>query len=276
MKKLSFALCSLALAGVSHAAPAPHEKAVSELRTLVTTFTESIAEKRREPFIDLFLNQHVPWIGVFDDAAAKRIALQQPTWGRVIPYANDTYLSFIDDISMRKERVEEKMSNVKIETDGEIATVLADYTFNVGGQLKNWGKESWHLLHTDAGWKISSVIYSVTFAPEQKAAVEKALKPHLVIDAPASGETQEGAAIIRFHTEGLTIDPEFGDRAAAQMPALGHLHVTVDDLPLLWVYTSKEPIVLASLKPGPHKVRLDLANPNHKVLESQEVAFMMK
>lgn len=100
--------------------------------------------------------------------------------------------------------------------------------------------------------------------------------PHLVIDTPAKGETLEGAAIIRFHTENLAIDPEFGGAAAARTPAIGHLHVTVDDLPLLWVYTSKEPIVLAALKPGPHRVKIDLANPEHKVLESQEVSFVMK
>jgi hypothetical protein len=106
-------------------------------------------------------------------------------------------------------------------------------------------------------------------APEMAA-------PHLVIDAPARGETLDGAAIIRFHTEHLAIDPEFGDAALARRPAIGHLHVTVDDLPLLWVYTSKEPIILAALKPGPHKVKLELANPNHQVLEAQLVEFIMK
>lgn len=168
MKKLSFAIVSLALATACHAAPNRHEQAVAELHALVNTFTQAIAEKQRAPFVKLFLNQHVPWIGVFDDASASRIALQQPGWGKVIPYANDTYLSFIDDIAASKASIEEKMSNVRIETDGEIATVLADYTFNVDGRTQNWGQESWHLLRTDAGWKISSVVYSVTLAPEQR------------------------------------------------------------------------------------------------------------
>ena len=29
------------------------------------------------------------------------------------------------------------------------------------GKQTNWGREKWHLLRTEAGWKIISVIWSV-------------------------------------------------------------------------------------------------------------------
>ncbi|GAB2846081.1 hypothetical protein GCM10027277_12920 [Pseudoduganella ginsengisoli] len=106
--------------------------------------------------------------------------------------------------------------------------------------------------------------------------VQPASTPRLVIDSPARGATAEGAAIIQFHTENLAINKEFGDAAAARQPAIGHLHVQIDDLPMLLIYTSSDPIILAGLKPGPHTVKIDLANPNHKVLDSQVVQFDMR
>ncbi|MFZ6654779.1 DUF6130 family protein [Undibacterium sp. TJN19] len=99
--------------------------------------------------------------------------------------------------------------------------------------------------------------------------------PHLVIDSPTNSAVLEGAVIITFHTENLSIDPAFGPEAKKRIPVIGHLHIPVDDNQWLWVYTSKEPLILVGLAPGPHKVRLDLADPNHVVLESQTVNFTM-
>ena len=53
-----------------------------------------------------------------------------------------------------------------IETDGEVAQVWFDYSFMVGSYRANWGKEAWHLVRTDAGWKIASVVWSMETNPE--------------------------------------------------------------------------------------------------------------
>ena len=56
-------------------------------------------------------------------------------------------------------------------------------------------------------------------------------------------------------------------------PRIGHLHVTVDDSPWHWADVSGQPIVVAPLTPGPHKVLIELAGANHRVIDSQTVKF---
>jgi hypothetical protein len=107
------------------------------------------------------------------------------------------------------------------------------------------------------------------------ALAETAPAPRLIIDSPAAGETQHGAAIIRFHVEGLEINPDFGDEALRRKPPIGHLHVTVDGNEWIWVYTSANPIIIAGLKMGPHSIKLELADPNHQVLDKKTATFFM-
>jgi hypothetical protein len=61
--------------------------------------------------------------------------------------------------------VEETFSSVRIELDAEIAQVWFDYTFMEGSYRSNWGKESWHLVRTESGWKIASVVWSQEINP---------------------------------------------------------------------------------------------------------------
>jgi len=69
--------------------------------------------------------------------------------------------------------------------------------------------------------------------------------------------------------------PVYDKGALDVSPRIGHLHVTVDGAPWHWADASNEPIVLAGLPPGPHEVRLELADPTHKVLASKTVEFVV-
>jgi len=50
------------------------------------------------------------------------------------------------------------------------------------------------------------------------------------------------------------------------------LHVTIDDAHGTWAHTSEDPIIVVGLTPGPHRLRLELADPNHKILATETVA----
>src|SRR6185369_14511914 len=64
-------------------------------------------------------------------------------------------------------------------------------------------------------------------------------------------------------------------RAAGPGPRLGHLHYYVDGQSWPIVDTSGETVVLVGLTPGPHTVRLELADATHKPIAgaSQLVEF---
>jgi hypothetical protein len=97
--------------------------------------------------------------------------------------------------------------------------------------------------------------------------------PKLVAYPPLASALARGVAIIQFRTEHLRVLPVFGRNAVDVSPQLGHVHLTVDDWPGTWAHTSQDPIILVGLKPGAHKVVLELADPNHKILAREEVVF---
>jgi hypothetical protein len=81
-----------------------------------------------------------------------------------------------------------------------------------------------------------------------------------------------GVVIIQHRTENLRILPVFGQQAVEVSPHLGHIHVTVDNWPGTWAHTSTDPIILVGLTPGPHQIRLEIADPSHKILASDTVS----
>jgi len=67
--------------------------------------------------------------------------------------------------------------------------------------------------------------------------------------------------------------PVYGPSALRVLPRIGHLHVTVDDLPWHWLDASGEPISINGLPPGPHRLLIELEDPTHKVIDRATVAF---
>ena len=86
----------------------------------------------------------------------------------------------------------------------------------------------------------------------------------LIVDQPIPEQLALGRVFIQYRTENLRILPVFGNAALTVSPRLGHLHYYVDDQSWPTVDTSGETVVLVGLKPGPHKVKLELADATHK------------
>ena len=51
-------------------------------------------------------------------------------------------------------------SNVRVTSDGVVATVYFDFVFNMGGKATNAGNETWQLVKDDKGWRIASIAFS--------------------------------------------------------------------------------------------------------------------
>ena len=97
----------------------------------------------------------------------------------------------------------------------------------------------------------------------------------LVVDPPIPEQLAQGRVFIQYRTENLRILPVFGGAALNVSPRVGHLHYYVDGQSWPIVDTSGETIVLVGLKPGPHAVKLELADATHKPIAgvSQLVEF---
>lgn len=98
----------------------------------------------------------------------------------------------------------------------------------------------------------------------------------IFIDPPlAEPLASRGVAIIRYCTQNLHLVPVFGSNALAVSPRVGHLHVTVDDASWVWADASGNPIILMGLRPGPHKVLIELADANHRILDRSLITFIV-
>lgn len=95
--------------------------------------------------------------------------------------------------------------------------------------------------------------------------------PRLIPYPPLAEPLARGVVIVQFRTEHFRVMPVFGKTAAELSPRIGHLHVTVDDVRGTWAHTSGDPIIVVGLTPGPHRLRLELADPNHKILATEIV-----
>jgi hypothetical protein len=74
--------------------------------------------------------------------------------------------------------------------------------------------------------------------------------------------------------ENLRIAQVFGPGALHVSPRVGHLHISVDDLPWWWADASDNNTVdLAGLPPGQHKVKFELVDANHTVFPGQVVTL---
>ena len=109
--------------------------------------------------------------------------------------------------------------------------------------------------------------------PSPLIAIENEPPAKLIVDPPLPEPLAQGKVFIQYRTENLRVVPVFGKGALDVSPRIGHLHITVDDLPWHFVDASGETVIVVGLKPGPHQVLFELADPTHKVITSETVKF---
>ena len=105
--------------------------------------------------------------------------------------------------------------------------------------------------------------------------VESQPAPKLIVDPPLPGPLSFGRVVIQYRAENLRIVPVFGPKALDVSPRIGHVHVTIDDLPWHWADASGEPLILNGFPPGRHKVLIQLVDTNHKPFTSIVQEFVI-
>lgn len=106
-------------------------------------------------------------------------------------------------------------------------------------------------------------------------AIENEAPARLIVDPPLAEQLAMGLVFIQYRTANLRVAPVFGKGALEVSPRVGHVHVTVDDAPWHFVDASGETIIVVGLKPGPHKVLIELADPTHRIITSETVTFAL-
>jgi hypothetical protein len=97
----------------------------------------------------------------------------------------------------------------------------------------------------------------------------------ITVDAPDADALSRGVLSVSYRTENLHIVPVYGPAALAVSPQIGHIHVTVDDAAWHWADASGNPVIVSGLAPGPHKILIELVNPNHQPVDQCTVQFTL-
>jgi pimeloyl-ACP methyl ester carboxylesterase len=114
---------------------------------------------------------------------------------------------------------------------------------------------------------------ATAFDPAPVVPLANQAPARLVVDSPLSEQLAKGYVVVRYRAENLRILPVYGPSAIGVSPRIGHLHITIDDLPWHWLDASGEPISINGLVPGPHKLLIELEDPAHKLIDSKVVIF---
>ncbi|KAB0265144.1 DUF6130 family protein [Microvirga brassicacearum] len=94
----------------------------------------------------------------------------------------------------------------------------------------------------------------------------------LIMDPPLPQALAQGLFLSQYRVENVRIIQAFGPGALRVSPRIGHLHVNVNDLPWTWADASDNGTVdIGGFPPGQHKVKIDLVDANHVVLNGQSV-----
>ena len=162
---LSITVC-LALAACQTPPSPPLGKPadVAAIRQVVELFRTSLMRKDKPTYMTLFFSSKpadIGWQFVSEDTRLAQIRRSKPDAIKARQIPGNNFISLIDEAVATAEPREETFANVRIDTDGDIASASFDYTLVANGKTTNWGKEMWQLVRTDAGWKIFSVVYSI-------------------------------------------------------------------------------------------------------------------
>jgi hypothetical protein len=76
--------------------------------------------------------------------------------------------------------------------------------------------------------------------PSPLVAIPNEPPPRLIVDPPLAEPLSRGRVFIQYRTEHLRVVPVFGAGALDVSPRIGHVHISVDDLPWHFVDASGE------------------------------------
>jgi hypothetical protein len=130
------------------------------------------------------------------------------------------------------------------------------------------------LIKTLVAIAAGTVLATGAFAQSTVVPIDNERAPRLIVQPPLPGPLARGVVYISYQVENLRILPLGGAAASKVSPRVGHLHVTIDDLPwFLADYGQSNTIILGGMPRGQHKVLIEVVDPEGKVFTGQTVTF---
>ncbi|MBE1159874.1 hypothetical protein [Dyella acidiphila] len=132
----------------------------SALHALWAGYEHAVASKDAAALLTMYVDADVPVVGAI---APRSYAVISAANKQAVP--RTMRMTAKDDVTGEVKLPPDQIENLSIHTDGEVGTVSFDYKAKIGH-----GRIIWSTVHTNDGWKIAAVVYSIN--------VPAADKPH--------------------------------------------------------------------------------------------------
>jgi hypothetical protein len=130
------------------------------------------------------------------------------------------------------------------------------------------------LINTLATILAGTVLAIGAFAQSTVVPITNEPAPRLILEPPLPDQLAQGVVFLPYRMENLRILPVGGPAARNVSPRVGHLHITVDDLPWQWAdYGQSNTIILVGMPRGQHKVLIELVDAEGNIFTGQTVTF---
>jgi len=164
MKKIMFIGVILLLLGCNvTAADQPDgttgttSKDVADIQHVMETFHHAVATHDGKGVSELFLDPGSTWVTVLSDKAFTAARAKNASTQKV---RVSSYQEFAAFVSSTKSNLDPRHSDVRITSDGAVASVYFHFDFVIDGKVENRGDETWQLVKTVDGWHIVAITYS--------------------------------------------------------------------------------------------------------------------
>ena len=128
------------------------------------------------------------------------------------------------------------------------------------------------LIKTLAAVAATTLLVAGAFAQSTVVNVAHEPAPRLTVQPPLPGPLAQGVVCMPYCLEPLRIVPVGGAAARDLSPRVGHLPITLDDLPWQWADDGgSNTVILVGLPRGEPKVRIEAVDPESPPFTAQMV-----
>ncbi|MBB3695594.1 nuclear transport factor 2 family protein [Sphingomonas sp. BK580] len=107
----------------------------------------------------LFVPTGSAWFSVLSEEGLARARAKSPATTKIRP---GSLKAFAKLVATSNSAFDPRHTDLRIASDGAVATVTFKFEFLIDGKVQNRGAESWQLIKGDDGWRIVSIVFSST------------------------------------------------------------------------------------------------------------------
>ena len=129
----------------------------ADIQHVMDAFHRAVAAHDGGSVSKLFLDPGSTWVTVLSDKAFAAARAKNPSTPKVHV---GSYRDFASFVSKTPANLDPRHTDVRITSDGAVASVYFHFDFVIDGKVQNRGDETWQLVKTDDGWRIVAITYS--------------------------------------------------------------------------------------------------------------------